>query len=160
MPAATTPGSPSSIRAAIEAEQSKAQLRQSIAGRIGTALVPLSQLADFDWRDNVALVGGFAAKEVIIGTLGVAYSMGNADVQESGSLADRLRADEEWSPLRAAAMLIFVMVYAPCMCTLAVIRRESGSWKWTIFSTAYSTTLAFILAVLVYNVGGALGLGG
>ena len=146
--------------AAIEAERSEAQLRHSIAGRVGTVLHPLSKFAGFDWRDNVALVGGFAAKEVIIGTLGVAYSMGDVDPEESESLADRLAADRSWSPRRACAMLVFVMIYAPCMSTLAVIRRESGSWKWTFFATAYTTTLAFILAVLVYTVGGALGLGG
>jgi ferrous iron transport protein B len=145
--------------ATIEAAKSQDQLQQSIAGRIGTTLLPLSRLAGFDWRDNVALVGGFAAKEVIIGTLGVAYSMGNVDADQSGTLSQRLKRDQGWSPLRASSMLIFVMVYAPCMSTLAVIRRESGSWKWSLFSTAYSTTLAFVLAVLVYQVGGALGLG-
>ena len=144
---------------ALEAEQSEAQLRQSVAGRIGTALSPLSRLAGFDWRDNVALVGGFAAKEVIIGTLGVAYSMGDVDPDESTSLSERLAGNPSWSPIRAAAMLIFVMVYAPCMSTLAVIRRESGSWKWPLFATAYTTLLAYVLAVIVFRVGGAFGLG-
>lgn len=145
--------------AAIEFDRGETQLRQSIAGRVGTALLPVSRLAGFDWRDNVALLGGFAAKEVIIGTLGVAYSMGDVDPEESESLSERLAADPSWSPLRAVAMLVFVMIYAPCMSTLAVIRRESGSWKWTLFSTAYSTTLAFVLAVVVYAAGGLLGLG-
>jgi ferrous iron transport protein B len=146
--------------AAIQFERGQAQLRQSVAGRLGGLFVPLSRWAGFDWRDNVALVGGFAAKELVIGTLGVAYSMGDVDPEASKSLSERLASDSTWSPLRAVAMMIFVMVYAPCMSTLAVIRREAGSWKWALFSTTYTTILAFILAVGVYQVGGLLGLGG
>jgi ferrous iron transport protein B len=143
-----------------EYDKGQAQLRQSIAGRMGTALLPLSRWAGFDWRDNVALIGGFAAKEVVVGTLGVAYSMGDVHPEKSESLSSRLAAEEGWSPLRAMSMLIFVMIYAPCMTTLAVIRREAGSWKWALFSTAYTTCLAFLLAVGIYQIGGALGLGG
>ena len=146
-------------RAAIEAERGGTQLRQSVAGRLGTALVPLSRWAGFDWRDNVALVGGFAAKEIVIGTLGVAYSMGDVDPESSESLSARLAADGGWSPRRAMAMLIFVMIYAPCISTLAAIRREAGSWKWAAFATGYLTVLAFALAVGVYQIAGLLGLG-
>ncbi len=142
--------------AAIESEQGQAQLRQSLAGRLGTLLTPVSRWAGFDWRDNVALVGGFAAKEVVVGTLGVAYSMGEVDAEAAGSLSARLAADPSWSRLRAMAMLVFVMIYAPCMSTLAVLRRESGSWKWALFSTSYTTVLAFLLAVGVYQIGGLL----
>ncbi len=139
--------------------QCRTQLQQSYAGKMGTALLPLTEWAGFDWRDNVALVAGFAAKEVIIGTLGVAYSMGQVDPEGSEGLSEQLAGDETWSPLKALAMLIFVMVYAPCMSTLAVIRRESGSWKWACFSTTYTTVLALVLAIGVYQVGQAFGLG-
>jgi ferrous iron transport protein B len=135
------------------------QLEGSLAGRLGTAITPVSRLAGFDWRDNIALIGGFAAKEVVIGTMGTAYSMGDEDPATVRGLSSRLAADPGWSPARAAAMMVFVMLYAPCLSTMAVIKRESGKWRWALFSTAFSTTVAFVLAVLVYQVGGALGWG-
>jgi len=104
-------------------------------------------------------MGGFAAKEVVVGVLGTAYSMGEVDVEESGSLSDRLAADPSWNPLKAFTLMIFVMLYAPCVITLAVIRRESGSWKWAAFSTAYSTAIAFAAATVIYQVGNAMGRG-
>jgi len=140
----------------IDNEQSRTQLRQSLAGRLGSALVPVTRLAGFSWQDNIALVGGFAAKEIVIGTLGVAYSLGSTDAEESHNLSQQLANDPAWSPLRAVALMAFVMVYAPCLSTIAVIRRESGSWKWTLLSLSYSTLLAFVLATAIYQIGGAL----
>jgi len=148
-------------------QASQAQLERSLAGRFGRALSPITRLAGFDWRQNVALIGGFAAKEVIVGVLGTAYSIGQTGqdpaegVAESPaqSLPARLAQDPAWTPLRAFASMIFVMIYAPCLVTLVVIRRESGRWRWALFSTAYSTGLAFVLAVLVYQGGRLLGWG-
>jgi ferrous iron transport protein B len=141
------------------AELRAAQLRHSAAGRLGSALEPVSRWAGFDWRDNIALIGGFAAKEVVVGTLGVAYSMGNVDPDEPESLPQRLREDPNWSPLQAFAMMIFVMIYAPCVTVQIVTRRESGGWKWPLFSLTYTTVLAFVLAVAVYQIGSAAGIG-
>ncbi|MBP8129427.1 MAG: ferrous iron transport protein B [Candidatus Hydrogenedentes bacterium] len=141
------------------AEERAAELAYSFAGRFGQALEPLTGLAGFDWRTNIALVGGFAAKEVVIGTLGTAYSMGDVDPENAQPLAERLRYAPDWTPLKAFALMIFVMIYAPCLATVAVITRESGSWKWALFATAYSTAIAFVLALLIYQIGGWLGLG-
>lgn len=138
-------------------QRAKARLRHSIAGRIGSALAPLSRAAGFEWRDNVALLGGFAAKEVIVGTLGTAYAMDDATPDSPEPLSQRLAADPGWSPLRAVAMMVFVMVYAPCSTTMVMIRRESGKWRWAIFTTAYSTALAFLLAAAVYQIGTLVG---
>ncbi|MGL4853653.1 MAG: ferrous iron transport protein B, partial [Lentisphaeria bacterium] len=140
-------------------EQMKFQLEQSFAGRVGTSLEPISKFAGFDWRDNIALVGGFAAKEVVVQTLGTAYSMGEVDPEEAGGLKEKLSA--EWTKTsggkrKALAFIIFVMIYAPCVATLAVIFKETKSWKWTVFASFYTTTLAFILATLVYQIGGLL----
>lgn len=135
------------------------ELAHSFAGRLGRSIEPVSQLAGFDWRTNIALIGGFAAKEVVIGTLGTAYSMGEIDPEQSEPLSDRLRNDPEWYPLKAFALMIFVMIYAPCLVTVAVIRRESGSWKWALFATVYSTTIAFVLAALIFQIGAMLGFG-
>ncbi len=141
------------------------QLRYSMAGRVGTLMEPVSGLAGFDWRTNVALIGGFAAKEVIIGAMATAYAM--IDAPDSGpdeteiatSLSGKLASDPAWNPLRAFALMLFIMLYAPCMSTIAVMRRESGGWRWPIFSLGFSTALAFLVAVTAYQAGLALGLG-
>ncbi|HDS16691.1 MAG TPA: ferrous iron transport protein B, partial [Proteobacteria bacterium] len=111
----------------------------------------------FEWRTNIALIGGFAAKEVVVSTLGTAYSMGETDPEASGSLAQRLARDPAWSPLVALSALFFMVFYAPCFVTVVCIAGEAGSWKWALFSVAYSTTIAFILAVGVYQGGRWLG---
>lgn len=135
------------------------QLAHSFAGRVGKAIEPASRLAGFDWRVNIALIGGFAAKEVVLGTLGTAYSMEAFGDQHSESLPERLAADPGWSPLRAFALMIFVMLYAPCLVTIAAIWRESGSWRWALFSAVYSTGIAFVLAAMVYQTGRMTGMG-
>ncbi len=144
---------PDLTAAEIENRASEAQLAGSAAGRLGTALTPLSRLAGFDWRTNIALIGGFAAKEVVVGTMGTAYAMGEIDPDESKTLSQHLADDPSWNPVRAFALMIFVMVYAPCFVTVAVIRRESGRWRWALFATAYTTFLGLVLAILVYQVG-------
>ena len=146
-------------RNAILAERRSAELASSAAGRMGSLLEPVSKWAGFKWRENLALIGGFAAKEVVVGTLGTAYSMGQVDPGAAESLSMRLRADPSWNPLRAFTLMIFVMVYAPCVVTLVVMRRETGSWKWPAFATLYTTVLAFVVATLVYQVGGLVGWG-
>jgi len=139
---------------AIDRRQEEATLRNSVAGRIGIFLEGLSGLVGFDWRTNIALVGGFAAKEVIVSTLGTAYSMGDIDPQETGVLSETLAASPNWSPLVALSLIVFVMFYAPCFVAVVCIAREAGSWKWGAFSMAFNTALAFGLSVAVYQVGG------
>lgn len=136
----------------IDAEEAKEQLVNSFAGKLGSFFAPVSKLAGFDWKDNIALIGGFAAKELVVGTLGTAYSMGSDD-EGMKSLSARLASDKDWSPLRAFALMVFVMIYAPCFVTVITIKRESGSWKWALFSTLYSTTAAFVITVLIYQLG-------
>ena len=141
----------------LEASREAAVLRYSIAGRIGVALEKVTWLSGFNWRTNIALLGGFAAKEVVVSTLGTAYSMGGVEPEDSTSLALRLRRDPSWSPLVALSTLIFMLFYAPCFVTVVCIAREAGSWKWAFFSIAYSTSIAFLLAVLIYQGGRLLG---
>ncbi|MCK5915173.1 MAG: ferrous iron transport protein B, partial [Deltaproteobacteria bacterium] len=132
-------------------------LRHSIAGRIGVAMEKVTWLTGFEWRTNIALLGGFAAKEVVVSTLGTAYSMGATDVEATASLGQRLARDAAWSPLVALSALLFMMFYAPCFVTVVCIARESGSWSWALFSVVYSTILAFILSAGVYQVGRVFG---
>lgn len=137
---------------AIDQAEAKMALRCSLAGRIGTALEKVSSYAGFDWRTNIALIGGVAAKEIILSTLGTAYSLGG-DGQQEGSLAETLRKDPGWNPVKALSVLLFISYYAPCFVTVICIAREAGSWKWGVFSMLFNTLFAFLLAVVVYQVG-------
>ena len=138
--------------------EAETTLRYSIAGRIGTALESVSRWAGFDWRTNIALVGGFAAKEVVVSTLGTAYSLGEVDPEESGSLSDTLAKDPNWTPLMALGLIVFTIFYSPCFVAVICIVRESGSWRWGAFAMIFNTVLAFALAVLILQVGTALGI--
>ncbi|EGY26611.1 ferrous iron transport protein B [Desulfovibrio sp. A2] len=146
--------------AAIDAAEAAAGLEYSIAGRVGVALESVTKVAGFDWRTNIALVGGFAAKEVIVSTLGTAYSLGEVDAEDAAPLAEQIKADPHWTPAAAAALMVFVLLYAPCFVTVVAIKQESGSWGWAIFSTVFSTILAFGLAVAVYQIGTSMLSGG
>ncbi|WP_461208999.1 ferrous iron transport protein B [Desulfocurvus sp. DL9XJH121] len=139
--------------------EGQATLRNSVAGRVGAALEGVSTLAGFDWRTNIALVGGLAAKEVIVSTLGTAYSLGETDPEDAQSLGDRLAADPLWSPLTAASLMLFILLYAPCFVTVVAIKAEAGGWKWALFSVVFNTGFAFALSTLVYQGGKAMGLG-
>ena len=143
---------------AINGRQQEAQLMATIAGRIGQKLEPLTRLIGFDYRTNIALVGGFAAKEVIVSTLGTAYSLGELDPEKSGSLSERLKKDPAWNPLTAFTLILFIMLYVPCFVTLISIRRES-SWRWAGFSTIFNLFAAYLVSLVVYQVGLSLGLG-
>jgi ferrous iron transport protein B len=136
----------------IDGLEAEAALKHSFAGRLGTALESVTLLAGFDWRTNIALLGGFAAKEVIVSTLGTAYAMSDVGEASQGSLSNRLRQDPAWSRLTALSVIIFVMLYAPCFVTVVAMARES-SWGWALFSMTYTTLMAFGLSIAVYQVG-------
>jgi len=136
----------------IEARQGEAALRYSLAGRLGNAIAPVMSLAGFNWQTNIALLGGFAAKEVIVATLGTAYSLGEVDPEEAGSLSARIAADPHWTLPAVLSLIIFVLLYAPCFVTVVAMAREA-TWKWALFALAFNTALAYGLAVLVFQVG-------
>ena len=136
----------------IDNREGQAALRYSIAGKIGTVLEPVSQLAGFDWRTNIALVGGFAAKEVIVSTFGTAYSLGDVDPEAADTLSSRIAGDPSWNKFTALAMIVFVLLYAPCVVTVVAMAKES-SWRWAIFATVFNTLLGFGMAVAIYQIG-------
>ena len=138
---------------ALDRAEAEARLRHSIAGRFGTALERVTQWAGFDWRTNIALVGGFAAKEVVVSTMGTAYSLGEVDPEAFGSLSAVLANTPGWNPLVAFSLIIFTIFYAPCFVAVVCIAREAGSWRWGAFSMVFNTTLAFVLSVAVYQLG-------
>ena len=144
----------------IAQEEAKAALRYSFAGRLGLSLEKITQWCGFDWRTNVALLSGFAAKELIISTMGTAFSMGKSRKGEDLPLSQQLARDPDWNKPRALALIVFIMLYAPCLATITCIIKEAGAWKWGIFSLVFNTTVAFLAAVLVYQGGRWMGLGG
>ena len=104
------------------------------------------------------LFAAFTAKEVLVSTLGTIYSVGEAD-ETSTPLQETLAADPAFNPLVAFSLMVFVLIYSPCLATLAVIKRETNSWKWAIFSSGYTTALAWLTALMVYQGGKFLGFG-
>lgn len=141
---------------AVEQERQAEELAYSAAGRIGHAMEYAIKPLGFDWRIGTALIGAFAAKEVFVAQLGIVYSMGEAD-EESASLREKLR--ENYSPLAAFCMMLFMLISTPCMATIAVTRRESGSWKWALLQLGGLTSVAYVLTLTVYQVGSLFGTG-
>ena len=138
--------------------EQKAQLEQSFLGRIGHLIQPIFDPLGFDWRTSVAVVTGFVAKEIVVSTLGVLYAAG-ADVDEESEVLRRSLRASGMTPLGAYALMAFVLIYVPCLATVAVIRRETNSWRWTAFSVGYSLVLAWAVSFLIYQGGLILGLG-
>ncbi|HOX48913.1 MAG TPA: ferrous iron transport protein B, partial [Spirochaetales bacterium] len=134
-------------------------LAYSAAGRAGKAVEPLLSPLGFDWKIGVAAVTGFAAKEVVVSTLGVLYRT-DLDGSEAGprGLAERLKEDSGMTPLVAFVLMLFVLVMPPCLAALAAIKAELG-WRWLAFEAAYLAALSWALAFLVYRGGLLLGLG-
>ncbi|MCR5815192.1 MAG: ferrous iron transport protein B [Desulfovibrio sp.] len=129
--------------------QEAAALRYSLAGRLGVWLEQFTAPLGFNWRTDVALIGGIAAKEAIVSTLGTAYSLGSDIEEDDAPLSRLLKLDPTWNPAVALSLLVFVLLYSPCFVTLVVIRQESGSWKWVVFSILFNTALAYGAAYVV-----------
>jgi ferrous iron transport protein B len=134
-------------------------LKGTVAGRIGQILEHITSAVGFDYRTNIALIGGFAAKEVVVSTLGTAYSLGEVDPEKSGSLSEKLKEDPQWNPLVAFTLILFTMLYVPCLATVISIKKES-SWRWAGFSVGFNLIVAYLVSFVVYQTGLALGLGG
>lgn len=128
----------------------------SYIGRIGRFIEPVMRPLGFDWKISVSLLSGMAAKEIVISTMGVLYT-GDSDDQQS--LQARLQQESYpdgspvFTPLVVIAFLLFVLIYFPCIATIAAIKEESHSWKWAFFSVIYSTGLAWIVAFFVFQIG-------
>jgi len=127
---------------------------QSWLGQAGSALTPVfSPLGFGQWQASVALVFGFMAKEVVVGTFGAVFGVGEE------MLGTTMMSQLGWTPLVAYAFMAFCLIYVPCVATIAMIKRETKSWKWTGFSVGYSLALAWIVALIIYQAGSRLGLG-
>lgn len=120
--------------------------KASYIGQLGQILLPIFEPLGFDWIKSVALVFGLLAKEVVISAFGVLYG-----VAEEGALQQTIT--QTWTPLQAYVFMVFTLLYIPCFATITVIKRETGSWKWTIFTTLFSFVLAWFISFLVLQIG-------
>jgi ferrous iron transport protein B len=164
-----TPADPAPAPAVVSAaphsaSAGAAQLEGSYAGRLGKAIEPGLAPLGFDWKIGVGLIGAFAAREVFVSTLGVVYGIGGAD-DDSAPLRKRIQAETRadgrpvYSALTGLSLMVFFALACQCMSTLAVVRRETGSWRWPAFLFAYMTALAYAASLLIYQGGRLLGLG-
>lgn len=150
--------------AQIDSQASGAQLRYSVAGRVGRLIEPVIAPLGFDWRIGVGILGAFAAREVFVGTLGVVFDISDAD-ETNEPLREELRG-ATWpdgallmTPLAGVSLMVFFVLACQCMSTVAVVKRESGGWRWPLFMVAYMTVLAYAASLLVYQAGARLGWG-
>jgi ferrous iron transport protein B len=139
-----------------------AYLEHSYLGRAGKAVQPVFAPLGFDWKISVGVLGAFPAREVIISTLGIVYSLGEVDETSTG-LKDRLKTETNekgepvFTPLVAVTLMVFFALCSQCMSTLATVRRELNSWKWTAFLFFYMTLLAYLGGLIIYQGGRLLG---
>ena len=147
----------------INIEKESERQRKSYIGIIGRLFAPVIRPLGFDWKMGVSLITGIAAKEIVVSSMGVLYQAKSSSAGDNASLIDRLkqqrytsgpRAGEKvLTPLVAFTFMLFILIYFPCTGVVAAIKRESGSWKWALFSVTYSTTIAWVVSFLVYNIG-------
>ncbi|GHT49752.1 hypothetical protein AGMMS49982_03810 [Bacteroidia bacterium] len=141
----------------LTALQTEQQAENSYIGRIGRFIEPVMRPLGFDWKISASLLAGTAAKEVVISTLGILYS--GEDEEDTVVLGQRLQAEKYtdgtpvFTPLVALSLLLFVLIYFPCIATVVAIKNESGSWKWALLTITYTTTLAWIVSFAVYQIG-------
>ena len=148
-------------------EEAGEKLRHSFAGRLGRLIEPAIAPLGFDWKMGIGIVASFAAREVFVSTMSVVYNVGQGDDTEAitPSLAQTLR-EQKWSdgspvytPLVAVTLMVFYVFALQCVSTVAVVRRETNSWKWPLFQWLYMGALAWVLSFLTYHGGKLLGLG-
>jgi ferrous iron transport protein B len=149
------------------AELAGEKLRNSFAGRMGHFIEPAIAPLGFDWKMGIGIITSFAAREVFVSTMSTVYNVGSADESESGkqTLAQTLRNQRRpdgsplYTPLLAVTLMVFYVFALQCASTVAVVRRETNSWKWPVFQWLYMGALAWILAFITWHGGHWLGWG-
>lgn len=140
------------------------QLEHSYAGQIGHLMEPVIKPLGFDWKIGIGLITSFAAREVMVGTLNTIYSVGGQGEGNVTTLKQKLISDKNpdtgeplFSTLSAISLMIFFALAMQCMSTLAIVRRETNSWKWPVVMFTYMTSLAYLCSLIVFQGGKALG---
>jgi ferrous iron transport protein B len=146
------------------------QVRQSYAGRLGRSLEPVIAPLGFDWKMGIGLVSSFAAREVFVTAMGTIYNVSEDAAEDEDKLSiavgDKMKAEinpqtgkPTYTPLVAVSLMVFYVLAMQCMSTIAVVKRETGGWKWPLFQLAYMTVLAWLASFIVYQGGKLLGFG-
>jgi len=135
----------------LKTEFAEQQLRYSFAGRLGEQVAPILRPMGLGWKEGLALLTGIAAKETVVSTLGVLYQAG-ADADESSESLRAALRNSGLTPASALAMMVIVLIYVPCLGTITIIRRETGSRRWTLFAVTYSCVLAWIVGFTIYHI--------
>jgi ferrous iron transport protein B len=131
---------------------------QSYIGRIGKFIEPVMKPLGFDWKMSVSILSGVAAKEIVVSTMGVLYQADQDDTS-GDNLSRRLqnetdeKGNKTFTPLIAFGFLMFILLYFPCIASIAAIKKESGHWKWALFTVFYTTFLAWMVSLLIYQIG-------
>ena len=150
---------PEDAQSLVEKAVSAAQSEYSLAGRLGHGMEPILKPLGFDWKMGVGLVGAFAAREVFVSTMGIVYSVGEVEKEQTKDLADAMRQDRYadgrpvWTPLVAVSLLVWFVLAMQCMSTVAIVRRETGGWSWPIFMIVYMNGLAYVASLAVFQIG-------
>lgn len=153
-------------QAAVQKEMAGAMLRNSFAGRIGQWVEPALRPLGFDWKVGIGIVASFAAREVFVSTMSLVYNLGEVDAKDTeaqNSLAETLKTERDdhnelvFTPLKGVTLMVFYVFALQCVSTIAVVRRETNSWKWPLFQLVYMTAMAWVLAFITYQGGRLLG---
>ena len=142
----------------LDLQQGKEKIEQSYAAELGRFIQPIMEPLGFNWRINIAVIAAVAAKEVMVSTLGTIYAI-EASEDDSTSLEEFLANDPDFTPAIGLALMVFALLYLPCLATMAVLKRETDSWKWFGAVFAYTSILAWVGAYIAVHLGRALGLG-
>jgi ferrous iron transport protein B len=159
----TVSGDPVATSTVSDSSAESMQLKNSFAGRLGHANEPIIQPLGFDWKIGVALIASFAAREVLVSTLSIIYNVGKDETEESQTLISAIREAKDdqgnlvWTPLTALTLMVFFVLAMQCMSTVAIVRRETNSWAWTIFMISYMTGLAYLGSLITFQGGKLLG---
>lgn len=141
------------------------QVEDSYAGHAGRLIEPLIAPLGFDWKIGIGLISSFAARETLISTLSIIYNVGDDSGAQSTSLVAAMRnarradGSPAWTPLVAVSLMVFFVLACQCMSTVAIVRRETNSWRWPLFMVSYMLVLAYVASLVTYQGGRLLGLG-
>ncbi len=163
--AEANPATRDSRVAQVDREEAGEKLRQSFAGRLGRAIEPAIAPLGFDWKIGIGVVASFAAREVFVSTMSTVYSVGESDDSDGGTkglatvMQAQVRPDGSrlFTALTGVTLMVFYVFALQCVSTIAIVRRETNTWKWPLFQFVYMTCLAWVLAFLTYHGGLALG---
>lgn len=144
-------------RAKVQKAMRDELLNNSVLGRIGRFIEPVTKYAGFNWKVNVGLLAALAAKESTVATLGMLYMPAEG---EAGSITEGLQTEHGYTPLHALALMIFMALYPPCMAALIMVKMEAGSWKWPLLALLFPIALGLLVASAIFTLGNAFGLSG